>query len=228
MSVNHEEVRKILNKTRAVITNSHVVYTSRKHGSAYINKDAVYPHTMETSRLCKMVASEFSGDNIDVVIAPAVGGVILSQWTAHHISSLTGYEVLGVYAEKEIVPIPDPENKERSCYVETGNFVIKRCYDKLISGKRVLVVEDIINTGGSVKKTILATRKYGGTVVGVGALCNRGGITAQDLSILKFVSLMEIKLDAWDENTCPLCKDGVPINVSVGKGREFLERKRLL
>ena len=135
---------------------------------------------------------------------------------------------MGVYAEKEVAPIPDPENKGRVCYVETGNFVIKRGYDKLVAGKQVLVVEDIINTGGSVKKVIMATRKYGGTIVGVGALCNRGGITAQDLDIPKLVVLMEVKLDAWDETDCQLCKDGVPVNMDVGKGREFLERKRPL
>ena len=225
MSVNQQEARKILGDSRAVITDSHVVYTSGKHGSAYINKDAVYPHTMETSRLCEMIAKEFSGDNIDVVIAPAVGGVILSQWIARDLSVLTGREVLGVYAEKEIMPISDPQNEGRACYVETGRFIIKRGYDKLITEKRVLVVEDVINTGNSVKKVLQATRRHGGMIVGVGALCNRGGITIQDLNVPKFVPLMEVRLDAWDETDCPLCAQDIPINTDVGKGREFLSRK---
>lgn len=209
--MNEQQVLQVLGKVGAVITDSHIVYTSGKHGTAYVNKDAVYPHTAETSRLCKAIAERFADDNVQVVIAPAIGGVILSQWTAHHLTGMNGHEVLGVYAEKS----------------ESGDaFVIKRGYDKLIAGKNVLVVEDILTTGGSAKKVIEATRTIGGNVIGLGVLCNRGGITSQDLAdVPKLTSLVNIKLDAWDEATCPLCKLNVPVNTNVGKGREFLARK---
>ncbi|MGB3073575.1 MAG: phosphoribosyltransferase family protein [Candidatus Moraniibacteriota bacterium] len=217
---------QVLADVNAVITDSHLVYTSGKHGSAYVNKDAVYPHIRKTSALSRMIAIEFANDCVDVVIAPAVGGVILSQWIAYHLSMVLGAsDVLGVYAEKETEAVADPEGKGRKCYIETGNFVIKRGSDKLIQGKRVLVAEDVINTGGSVRKTIEAVRQCGGVVVGVGALCNRGGVTMQDLDVPKFVPLMEVTLDAWDEADCPLCERGVPINTEVGKGREYLARK---
>lgn len=209
--MNEQQVLQVLGKVGAVITDSHIVYTSGKHGTAYVNKDAVYPHTAETSRLCKAIAERFADDNVQVVIAPAIGGVILSQWTAHHLTEMNGHEVLGVYAEKS----------------ESGDtFVIKRGYDKLITGKNVLVVEDILTTGGSAKKVIETTRVIGGNVIGLGVLCNRGGITSQDLAdVPKLTSLVNIKLDAWDEATCPLCKLNVPVNTNVGKGREFLARK---
>jgi orotate phosphoribosyltransferase len=211
-----KQVLEILGKVGAVITGSHIVYTSGKHGSAYVNKDALYPHTFETSRLCRVIAEEFIKDDIQVVIAPAVGGVILSQWVAYE---LTNYwfrarvdhpEILGVYAEKG----PD------------DTFVIKRGYDKLIKGKRVLVVEDVLTTGGSVKKVIEATRAIG-EVVGLGVLCNRGGITPADVGdVPRLFALANAKLDAWDEADCPLCAQGVPINTDVGKGREFLAHKK--
>jgi len=212
MSLNRKEVLETLSKVDAVITDSHIVYTSGKHGSAYVNKDAIYPHTLKTSNLCRMIAEQFQDDEVQVVIAPAVGGVILSQWTAHHLTYLTGNEVLGVYADK----------------IDDG-FIIKRGYDKLIRDKRVLVVEDVLTTGGSARKTVEAVRVYGGTVVGVGVLCNRGGITSQDLAnVPKLVALMDVKLSMWDEADCPLCKDNIPINTDVGKGREFVRAHEIL
>ncbi len=210
--MNEQEVLQVLGKVGAVIAESHIVYTSGKHGTAYVNKDAVYPHTAETSRLCRAIAERFADDNVEVVIAPAIGGVILSQWMAHHLSEMNSREVFGVYAEKS----------------EGGDaFIIKRGYDKLIAGKNVLVVEDVLTTGGSAKKVVEATRAIGGNVVGLGVLCNRGGITPQDVAdVPKLTSLVNVKLDAWDETTCPLCERNVPVNTDVGKGREFLAQKQ--
>jgi orotate phosphoribosyltransferase len=213
-----QEVLNLLGKVGAVITDSHIVYTSGKHGTAYVNKDAVYPHTRETSRLCLEIAREFVDSDIQVVIAPAIGGVILSQWVAHHLSELTGSplpggrDVLGVYAEKSD---------------DGGTFIIKRGYDKLIAGKNVLVVEDVLTTGGSAKKVVEAVRAIGGNVIGLGVLCNRGGITPQDVAdVPELFALVNVKLDAYDEVDCPLCAKGIPINTDVGKGREYLARKQ--
>ena len=209
--MNEQEVLRVLGKVGLVIANSHIVYTSGKHGTAYVNKDAVYPHTKETSDLCRAIAQQFANDGVEVVIAPAIGGVILSQWTANHLTELTGSEVLGVYAEK----------------ADSGDaFIIKRGYDKIVAGKNVLVVEDVFTTGGSAKKVVEATRAIGGKVIGLGVLCNRGGITTQDVAdVPELFALANVKLDAWDEADCPLCAQSVPINTDVGKGREYLARK---
>ena len=209
--MNERTVLGILKRVGAVITNSHIVYTSGRHGTTYVNKDAVYPHTAETSELCWDIAEQFADDGVEVVIAPAIGGVILSQWIAYHLSEITGREVLGVYAEKS----------------EGGDsFIIKRGYDKLVAGEKVLVVEDVLTTGGTAKKVIEATRALGGNIVGLGVLCNRGGITPHDVADPpKLFALVNVKLDAWDEANCPLCALNVLINTDVGKGREFLARK---
>ena len=212
--MNEQEVLQVLGKVGAVIADSHIVYTSGLHGTGYVNKDAVYPHTAETSRLCRAIAERFADDNVQVVIAPAIGGVILSQWTAHHLTEMNGHEVFGVYAEKS----------------ESGDaFVIKRGYGKLIAGKNVLVVEDVLTTGGSAKKVVEATRAIGGNVVGLGVLCNRGGVTMQDLAdVPKLVALMEVTLSTWNEADCPLCKQKVPINTDVGKGLDFVRAHEIL
>ena len=185
--MNEQDVLKILSRLNAVLTDSHIVYTSGKHGRAYINKDAIYPHTKETSQLCRAIAEQFLDSDVEVVIAPSIGGVILSQWVAYHLTEITGREVLGVYSEKE-----------------GDSFVIKRGYDKIVQGKKVLVVEDVLTTGGSVKKVIEATRALEGNVVGLGVLCNRGGITPQYVSNPpKLFSLVNVKFDSWDEAECP-------------------------
>lgn len=210
-------VRRILADLRVVLTDDHFAYTSGKHGSAYVNKDALYPHTRETSGLCHLIAAYFANlvrqkrcNDPDAVVAPAVGGVALSQWVAHRLGEFLGHTVLALYAEKE----------------NDGTFVLKRGYDKLVAGKRVLVVEDVLNTGGSARAVVVAVRAAGGAVVGVGALCNRGGVTTQDLhGVPELFALVDVPMDAWDEADCPLCKSGIPINVEVGHGKKFLAQK---
>lgn len=222
--MNKQNVLEILSKVGAVITDSHIVYTSGKHGTAYVNKDAVYPHIFETADLCRVIAGRFENDGVEIVIAPALSGIILSQWVAYSLSVMTGREVLGIYAEKK----ETYGDSGFGVVVTHNDFIIKRGYDKLIAGRNVLVVEDVLTTGGdSAKKVIGAVRALDGNVVGLGVLCSRGGITPQDVAnVPKFVALVNIKLDAWDEINCPLCAQNVPINTDVGKGREYLACKK--
>ena len=118
----------ILQRLGAVLTNDHFVYTSGKHGEVYINKDALYPHTRETSQVGRMLAELILANSLqpEVVVGPALGGIILSQWTAYHLSELLGKEVLSVYTEKD----------------DQKNQVFTRNYDQLVAGKKVVVVEE--------------------------------------------------------------------------------------
>jgi len=191
----------ILAESGAVIRDSHIVYTSGRHGSAYVNKDAVYPHTERVRELCALMADAARPLGAEVVCGPAMGGIILAQWTGHHL------ELPAVYAEK----------------ADSG-MALRRGYDALVRGRRVLVVEDVINTGGSLADAIRAVRSAGGVVVGATALCNRGGVTAADLDAPALHALVELSLDSWTAEECPLCRRGVPVNTQVGKGREFLAR----
>src|SRR2546421_11068887 len=88
--------------TGAIISNSHFVYSSGRHSSVYINKDALYLHTKAISMLCQMMAIPYNADQIDIVVGPVLGGIVLSQWVAHHLNtSRTSGETLAVYAERE-------------------------------------------------------------------------------------------------------------------------------
>jgi len=211
MSIENQ-VLEILKRTNAVITDSHIVGTSGRHLNLYINKDAVYPHTRETFQLCKLFAEKVKDLDVDVVVGPVIGGVILSQLVAYHLSVLKNKDILGVYAEKT---------------AEDGMTLRgRRNYDKLVTGKKVLVVEDITNTGGSAKKTVDAVREIGAQVVAVAAIANRNPkqVTAEFLGA-PFYPLCVFEAESFDEAECPMCRSGMPINTEVGHGKKFLEER---
>jgi len=211
--MNSEAIMQALSNVGAIITNSHIVYTSGRHGTAYVNKDVLYLHTKITADLCKLMAEQYSANEIDVVAGPTIGGVVLSQWVAHHLNAArSSGETLAIYAEEEGAG----EEKKR---------IFKRGYDLCIPNKNVVVVEDILTTGGSARKVIESVRALGGNVVGLSVLCNRGGIKSADVGDINVHALTSITMESWPEEDCPLCRDRVPINTSVGKGRSFLEKR---
>lgn len=204
------DIIEILRSVGAVITNDHFVYTSGKHGSVYINKDALYPHTEKASQVGELFAQKNGDLDFDVVAAPALGGIILSQWAAYHLSKVKKKEILGVYTEKD----------------EQKNQIFTRGYDKLVSGKNVLVIEDLTTTGGSVKKVVDAVRGTAATVVAVSVMVNRNPKEVNEAMFdAPFNALGELPADAYDEAACPMCASGVPVNTSVGHGRKWLESK---
>ena len=158
------------------------------------------------------MAERFKDANVEAVIGPAIGAAILAQWTAYHLSELTGRNVFGVYADKD----------------GNGGFVIRRGYDQVIKGKRTLIVEDLTTTGGSLKKVVEAVRAVGGNVVGAIAICNRGSVTKEAVGDPpRFDSLVTLDLEQWPEAECELCKKGIPVNTEVGHGREYLASKQV-
>jgi len=211
------KVISILKKVGAVLTDDHFVYTSGKHGSVYINKDAVYPHTKETSEIGRLFAAKYKDSDIDVVAAPAVGGTILSQWTAYHLSKIKGKEILAVYTEKD---------KGTTASAAESEHIFRRGYDKLIKGKNVLVIEDLTTTGISVKKVVSAVKTAGGKVVAVCVMVNRDpeNVTSETIGA-PFSSLSVLKAEAIEAGICPLCQKGIPINTKIGHGKKFLEEK---
>ncbi len=205
----NKDVIEVLKKVGAILTDDHIVYTKGGHGSVYVNKDALYPHVAETSRVCEEMARRVAAFKPDVVAAPALGGIVLTQWVAHHLGQLSGTAPLAVYAEKV-----------------DGGLIFKRGYDALIAGKRVVVLEDIITTGGSAKQAVEAVRSAGGTVVGVAVLVNRQpSVVTTEFFDAPLTNLAEFPADVYEAETCPLCAKNVPINTSVGHGKKFLETK---
>jgi len=204
----------ILQRLGAVLTNDHFVYTSGKHGEVYINKDALYPHTRETSQVGRMLAELILANSLqpEVVVGPALGGIILSQWTAYHLSELLGKEVLSVYTEKD----------------DQKNQVFTRNYDQLVAGKKVVVVEDIVTTAGSLKKTLDSVRQAQGLVEAAVVMVNRNPEVTDELVGTKFLALANLPAEAWDESEIPDWLRARPINTKVGHGKKYLQSKGLL
>lgn len=112
--------------------------------------------------------------------------------------------------------------RDRPKFVET--FEIKRGYDKHLRGKRAFVVEDVINTGGSIAKVIQVVRDTGGLVVGAGGLANRGGVTANALDVPELHALLNVRMDAWPEAEMPDWLKSREVATHVGKGKQYLEK----
>lgn len=199
----------LFRKVGAVYTDSHFVYTSGLHGSVYVNKDAIYLHPMETTMICRLFAERYQHYDIDVVVGPAVGGIILAQWTAYHLTQLKGKEINGVYTEKD----------------SEGNQIFERGYGELVRGRKVLIVEDITTTGGSVRKVIDSVKKAKGKVIAVSTMVNRNpkGMNSKSLKI-PFSALCTLETKAYQAKTCPLCKNKIPVNIKVGHGKYFLKQ----
>ncbi len=204
------KVIDILTKTGAILPQSHFVGTSGLHFDTYVNKDFLYPHTKETSEVCKILADKFKGANIEIVIGPALGGIILSQWVAYHLSGIYGKEVLGVYTEKS----PD------------GGQIFTRGYENYVKGKRVLLVEDIVTTGGSLLKTAKVIQDAGGDIISACAMVNKNKDIEREISGVPFIALSNLFIPTYEAAVCPLCKNNIPINIKVGHGKKFLENQK--
>ena len=201
------EILEILKSVGAVLTDSHFVGTSGRHMPAYINKDALLLHTKETSKVGEMFARKFKNRNIEVVVAPAVAGIPLSQWTAYHLSRMCKREVLSVFTEK----------------TSDNDQIFKRGYDAVVKNKRVLAIEDATTTGGSVKKVVDSVRKAGGNIVAVAVMLNRDPKLVNSKTVgAPFSSLGVFKIPSYEEKDCLLCKAKVPMNTTVGHGKKWL------
>ena len=212
--MNDPAIMQLFADVGAIISDSHFVYSSGRHSSVYINKDALYLHTQTISKLCQLMALPCNSDQIDVVVGPVLGGIVLSQWIAHHLNvRRSSGETLAVYAEKD----GDGANK---------TFSFHRGYDKYIANKNILVVEDILTTGGSARQVIELVRRHGGNVVGLSALCNRGNVQPADVGNVPIHTLVTVSLETFTEEECPFCQQQVPINMELGKGRAFLARQK--
>ena len=149
--MNPEQVVQIFRDTGALLE-GHFIYTSGRHGRQFLQAARVLQYPEYTEQLCRAVAQAFVEEHIDLVIGPATGGILLAYETARHL------KCRAAFTEKD----------------EEGGMALKRGF-ALKKGERVLVVEDIVTTGGSVAKTIQHLRDRGAEVVGVSVLIDRSG-----------------------------------------------------
>jgi orotate phosphoribosyltransferase len=213
VSMNQFQLSEVLEGIGAIITGSHIVYNAGDHGPAYINKDAIYTNPCKVRDICGEFVPHIQQYILErqirrvAIVSPAVGGVALSQWTTYLLQQ-AGVQAIALYADKN-----------------GDKFVLKRGYEKLVKDVPVIVVEDILNSGGTAMKTVSAVREAGGIVDLVLAIVNRGKVTGEMLGVSHARALLSLDMVKYLADQCPLCEAGVPINTSVGHGKEFLARK---
>jgi orotate phosphoribosyltransferase len=205
---------QILTEAHAILHGDHFVYINGDHGEGWIAKDEIFPDTDRASELCSLLVAALRPREFDIVCGPATGGLIVSQWTAHHL------QLPSIFAEHAKERGYDPTDASPGPL--RPPFVLKRGYDRMVAARRVLVVDDVVNTGESVAETAAAVREAGGEVVTVAALCSRGNASPSDVGCEDFVYLTEVKIPSWPAATCELCRRGVPINTRYAHGADFL------
>lgn len=178
------EILQMFKDTGALLQ-GHFVLTSGKHSAQYMQCAQVLQYPRLAAQLCKELALSFEGIEVETVIGPAMGGILV----AHEVGRTLG--VKAIFTERQ-----------------NGEMTLRRGF-KLSPGEKVLVVEDVITTGGSVKEVINIVREAGAIPVAIGVLVDRSGGKA-DFDGLKLHSLLQLNIDAYEPENCPLCAQGLP------------------
>jgi orotate phosphoribosyltransferase len=165
----------------------HFVLASGKHSPRYLEKFQVLQWPDHTERLCETIAAWWRSAGPDTVAGPTTGGVILAYEVARQLGTRA------VYAERN----------------EDGPGRVSRRGFQLARGERVLVVDDIMTTGGSVYETIAAVRASGAEVIGAAVLVDRsGGQASLDVPLR---ALWSVEVPVYSPDECPLCAQRVPV-----------------
>lgn len=180
-------------KDSGALLDGHFVLTSGLHSPQYIEKFRVLEQPRYTEMLCKEMAEKFKDEGVTVVVGPMTGGIII----AHDVGKFLNTK--SIFTERV-----DGKMKFRR------GFTIKPT-------DKVLIVEDIISTGGSVQEVIDEVEKYGAEIVGIGCLVDRSGGKAKFKYPLKPLVKMDVVVYKPDE--CPLCKNNAPITKPGSTGK---------
>ncbi len=175
------EILNIFTETK-VLLEGHFRLTSGLHAAQYMQCAQLLQYPKPTEILLKELASYFADQNITVVVGPATGAIILAYEAAKQLGARS------LFTERE-----------------DGKMVYRRGFT-LSPEDRVLVVEDVVTTGGSVKEVIAATREKGAQVIGVGVLVDRSGGRVDFGVPLK--ALLTVNIKTYQPEDCPLCAAG--------------------
>lgn len=180
------EIIAIMEQSGALLT-GHFQLRSGLHSSRFFQAALLLQYPDKAETVCRYLAGKFAGTPIDMVISPAVGGLIVGQEVARALN------VKAIFADKE-----------------DGELVLKRGF-AIKPGEKVLVAEDVVTKGGRVQQTIDLVRSLGGEVVGVAVLVDRSGGDAK-FDVPRFESLIKLQLQTYDPQDCPLCRAGAAID----------------
>jgi orotate phosphoribosyltransferase len=182
--LNKNEVLDIFRRSNALLE-GHFRLTSGRHSDRYMQCAQVLQYPNYTAQLCGDIVEVFRDKQVDVVIGPAMGGIIVAFEVGRQLGVRT------IFTERE-----------------NGAMSLRRNFS-IVPGEKVLVVEDVVTTGGSVQEVIKVVREKGGQLVGVGVLVDRSNGQVDFGIPVKAVLQMEVV--SWEPENCPLCQQGVPV-----------------
>jgi len=178
------EVLEVLKEVEA-IKEGHFQFSSGLHSETYIQCAMILKEPKLAEKICSALAELFRADKPEVVVGPALGGIIV----AYEVARALG--VTGFWTERE-----------------QGVMRLRRSFT-IKPGQRVLVVEDVITTGGSSKEVVELVQEMGGQVIGVGAIVDRSNGKAN--IPVPYRALLTREMNNYDPAECPLCKQGIPL-----------------
>lgn len=184
MSLTDNEILSIFKKTDALLE-GHFLLTSGRHSNKYFQCAKVLQYPEYTSLICEKISSFFKNYEIDTIIAPALGGIIVGQEVARQLNKKF------IFAERE--------NK---------NLTLRRGFE-VNKDEKFLVCEDVVTTGGSVFEVIEIVKNNNGIVAGVGTIVDRSN------GIVNFqvpqITGLKLEVVSFSPDECPLCKENIPL-----------------
>lgn len=190
--MNKKEIEKLLVESGAFLE-GHFKLTSDKHSKYYVEKIKLIQRPEDVVKIGQAFASKCAQLDFDVVVSPALGAIVL------------GYEVAKQMGKRFVFT----QRKE-------GTMAIRSGFD-LRPGERVLIIEDVTTTGGSVFEVIDCIKDRKVDIVGVGLVVDRSGGTI-NFGVPIF-PLLTLKIEAYEPDECPLCKENVPITKPGSSGK---------
>ena len=176
------------------VLDGHFQYASGRHGPLYVEKFRLFERPEATAQLCAQIAAHFCDRQIELVVGPTTGGILLAHETARGLGA----------------PMFFAERGEQGGRVFERGFTFR-------PGQRTLVVDDVLTTGGSLRETIEAVRRSGGEPVGVGVIVDRtNGAAAPDGQFdgIPFYACIALDVPSYAPGECPLCAEGVKLTVT--------------
>ncbi len=182
-------------KQTGAILKGHFKLTSGRHSDTYMQSAKLFIDTKQSETVCKALAEKLAGEKIDMVVSPAVGGILMGYEVARQLG------VPNIFAERE-----------------NGEMTLRRGFS-IEKGAKVVVVEDVVTTGGSVKEVVKLVQGHGAEVVAVASLVDRSN-GAVDFGV-KYVNLISMEVLSYDPEECPICKEGKIELVKPGSRQVF-------
>lgn len=179
------DVPTLLRETGALLQ-GHFRLSSGLHSPNYVQCALLLEEPRNANAIGEALAEKIRPFGVTRVVAPALGGVVI------------GYTV----AQALDLPSIFTERKE-------GAMTLRRGF-RIREGEAVVIVEDVVTTGKSTRETAAVIEQHGGRVAGFASILNRSGI--ENPFDAPYASLLALALDTYDEASCPLCRDGVPLD----------------